>query len=311
MKSIHLPVFIFSIVLILGLAACTVAPAALSPTKPPSAALNVAGPTSTPTSATLSGVAGPTSTPLSHAVAGTSGMPSLNPVANPALNITTSVSGDCVNAYFPIFLGTFWIYSSTGSSLGDYTFYRTVEDVTTKDFIAEDDLSTGDVRFTSWSCDNGLLGLVLSEPTGIMVSSNPTTLVVNSGNATGYVLPTDFTQGNTYGMEVTANGSLLQKQVNLGDATSKTKIDCTNGGSESVTVAAGTFDTFKVTCHITSTTTLTTNGKTAQPIVMNEDVTQWYALAVGMVKSVSSGDLGNETVQLNVYYIGVICRGYQ
>jgi len=59
----------------------------------------------------------------------------------------------------------------------------------------------------------------------------------------------------------------------------------------------------KVTCHIEVVTTATVDGQTLDP---NKSVTGtmgWYALGVGIVKSVSTGDGGNETVQLTKDFI--------
>ena len=106
------------------------------------------------------------------------------------------------------------------------------------------------------------------------------------------------------------SGTLMQNGEVKGTSVRETQTSCANAGADKVTVPLGTFNSFEITCHTTVSITDTLNGITGQPNLTTQDVTQWYVLGIGLVKSVSAGDGGNETIQLNNYNIPIICRGY-
>jgi len=107
------------------------------------------------------------------------------------------------------------------------------------------------------------------------------TMTVDSVNATGYVIPKAFTDGKTWSEDLMGNGTYVEGTEVKGTVVSEAKMDCTTAGTESVKVAAGTFDTVKITCHSNqvATVTLTVGGSTG-PITTIQDSTQWYAQGV-------------------------------
>jgi hypothetical protein len=131
------------------------------------------------------------------------------------------------------------------------------------------------------------------------------TMTVDSVNATGYVIPNAFTDGKTWSEDLSINGTSVDQNTGKKSAVvCEVTTDCTTAGTESVKVPAGTFDTVKITCHSNqvATVTLTVGGSTG-PVTNIQDSTQWYALGIGMVQTVNSGDAGSETIQLTSYSI--------
>jgi hypothetical protein len=247
-------------------------------------------PTSTPII-----IAGPTTTlPV------TSTLP-VTPTAVPAQTVSASSSGGCTNAYFPLSSGATWSYTSTGSLVGDYSYTRTLSGLSDTGFTTIDAFS-GVTRTVQWGCASGNL-TTLATGSSNSVSGSSVKLTIDSANATGYIIPDAFTDGKTWSEDLTLNGTLDDGNKTKGTMVSEVKTDCTTIGAESVKVTAGTFDTVKITCHSNQVATITLNGTSGGPITTIQDATQWYAKGVGLVKTMNSGDAGNETILLTTYSI--------
>jgi hypothetical protein len=77
---------------------------------------------------------------------------------------------------------------------------------------------------------------------------------------------------------------------------------CTVAGKESITVAAGTFDAVRVDCQTAMNITITMNGAPiSSPFTFT--ATSWYAENVGLIKTVSTGDQLDSTLELTSYSI--------
>ncbi len=63
---------------------------------------------------------------------------------------------------------------------------------------------------------------------------------------------------------------------------------------ESVTVPAGTFETYKVNLTLTEKMAISMNG-TEVPVEFTTNSTQWYAEGVGLIKSATEGDFASTT----------------
>jgi len=74
----------------------------------------------------------------------------------------------------------------------------------------------------------------------------------------------------------------------VGTGVNVVKTTCADAGPEKIQVAAGAFETEKITCHVDDATDVTLNGQT-QLIDEPVDTSEWYARGVGLVKSVSTG----------------------
>jgi hypothetical protein len=71
---------------------------------------------------------------------------------------------------------------------------------------------------------------------------------------------------------------------------------------ESVTVEAGTFDAMRVDCKTTMKITITMQ-ETPIETALTLDGVSWYAQNIGMVKSTSTGEGIDSTIELVLYSI--------
>jgi hypothetical protein len=183
--------------------------------------------------------------------------------------VSAASSGGCGNAYFPVSVGTNWAYSSTGSTLGAYTYTWTVTDLGNGGFSTSDQYSTGVNAAIKWNCQNGNLAALDAGSTSLSVTNTSSTFKMTSTS-------------------ITADG-----------------YNCSAAGTESVTVPAGTFDAVKATCNQTLQVSFLMQG-TPTPAGAPDTVsiTDWYAKGVGLVKSVRASSLSStETIVLTQYKI--------
>ncbi len=195
------------------------------------------------------------------------------------------------------------MYTSTGSIAGDYTYTRTLSGLSDSAFTTVDAFGSGITRTINWSCNSGNLSTLAATTDNSNVSTKSAKMTIDSVNATGYVIPDAFTDGSTWSEDLIFNGTMVQNGAKTGTSANENKTNCSDAGTESVKVPVGTFDTVKITCHSNLVTTVTLNGITADPVTTVEDTTEWYAKGVGVLKTVNSGDGGNETIQLTSYTI--------
>jgi hypothetical protein len=220
--------------------------------------------------------------------------------------VSGSSGGSCSNAYFPVSVGTNWAYSSTGSTLGAYTYTWTVSDQGNAGFTTSDKYSTGVIASIKWNCQNGNLAALDAGSTSLSVTNSSSTfkMTSNSITADGYNIPNTFDNGTTWSEKVTVDGT-VQSGTNTANSQIVSNVSCSAAGTESVTVPAGTFDTAKATCNQTLQVSFLMQG-TPQPAGAADTVsiTDWYAKGVGLVKSVRASSLSStETIVLTQYKI--------
>ena len=246
-----------------------------------------------------------TATPVILAASTMSGPEaSATSLAGPTLTTSTSGSGGCANAYFPVSSGATWSYASAGSVAGDYSYNRSLAGISDTGFIASDEFNSGVTRTTKWGCKDGNLTMLETGSAGGVASSTGMKVTIDSVTSNGYVIPATFAAGQTWSETLELNTTNEAKGKKTGTAQSVSQTNCTAGEPESVKVPAGTFDAVKITCHSNQVATVTlTVGGTTGPITTIQDSTQWYAQGVGMVQTMNSGDAGNETIQLTSYSI--------
>ena len=230
------------LILALSLAACG-SPATGAPTATP---IHAAGPTATqPASPTLTAV---------------------SPSPAPSQTVVSSASTGCTNAYFPLASGATWMYTSTGSIAGDYTYTRTLSGLSDSAFTTVDAFSSGITRTINWSCNGGKLTTLASATDNSSVSTKSAKMTIDLINATGYVIPNAFTDGSSWSEDITFNGTMVQNGAKTGTSANENKTDCKDAGSESVKVPVGTLSTVKITCHSNLVTTVTLNAITGDPV---------------------------------------------
>ena len=211
-------------------------------------------------------------------------------------------TSDCANAYFPNAAGDNWSYSSSGSSLGNYTFTRTVSSADASSFTMDEVYSTGVNASIKWNCQNGNLAALDAGQASLSMASKSFTLNTTSTTAEGYNVPNSFAPGNAWTETVTVTGSITSGSKTR-DGQILSNLKCTSAGNDKITVPAGTFDTVKASCtetlEIDALIQATPLPATA-PITIN--VTNWYAKGVGLVQSDRQNSAsGAQTIVLTAY----------
>jgi hypothetical protein len=223
----------------------------------------------------------------------------------PAAASNLPASGGCANAYFPTSSGSSWSYSSRGSVLGDYTFTRTVADVSDSGFTMNDltSLAAGTSSAVKWNCQNGNLAALDSGAGSLSVSSSNVKITSTSVTADGYNVPNTFNAGTTWAEKVTVIGKVESGNQTM-DSQIVSDLNCSAAGAESITVAAGKFDTVKATCTETiGVSELVQATPVPAGVPSSLDITNWYAKGVGLVKSVRvNNTTGNTTTIVLTQY---------
>jgi hypothetical protein len=176
--------------------------------------------------------------------------------------------------------------------------------VSNTEFTTSDEFSAGVIRTTKWGCKGGNLTALETGSGGGIVSSTGMKVTIDSVNANGYAIPATFEVGETWSENLELNTTNYDKGgKETGAGQTVTQTNCTAGDTESVTVPAGKFDAVKVNCSTSTTITATVNGVVNPPNTFITDTTQWFAIGVGTVKSISTGEGGTETIVLTNYMI--------
>ena len=215
-------------------------------------------------------------------------------------------NGNCTNAYYPVSSGSNWSYSSSGGTLGSYTYTTMVSAMSNTGFTTsnQSSLGTGGTSDVKWTCKDGKLAAFDAGSNSLTMSTSKMKVTSTSITADGYNIPNNFTVGTTWSEKVTINDT-VQSGARSVDSRIESTVDCSAAGAESVTVPAGTFDAVKVTCTDTvavSELMQATAIPAGAPTTVN--VTDWYAKGVGLVKSVRASTAGGtDTTVLTQYKI--------
>jgi hypothetical protein len=213
----------------------------------------------------------------------------------------TGGSGACDNPLYPVVIGASWTYKFNGGVPGDFT--RSITAVNDDGFFDQDVFTSGITRTGEWKCNAG--ALIALDPNGgstAAVQSSTIDSTFETIAMDGVTLPANVNAGESWTQNFTIEGTETIKGVAVASK-NQTAYSCTAGGSESVTVAAGTFNAVRMECQTNITITITMNGAEI-PTNVTTTSTIWYAPGVGMVKSdnVVSGT-GNNTIELTAYNI--------
>lgn len=225
------------------------------------------------------------------------------PAVTELSNSTNGASSSaCDNPLYPVVLGASWSYSLSGA-ISD-TFIRSITNVTSDGFTDQDMFSSGTTRTGQWSCESG--NLITLDPKNDSTTANVQTSSSSTDYQTtsqeGITLPAVVNSGTSWSQNFTIEGT---QDLNGSQVASKnvTAYTCTAAGEESITVAAGTFNTMRVECQTNSTITITMAGMEI-PTSITSNSTIWYAQGVGMVKEDSLlGDGSTTTTELTFYFI--------
>jgi hypothetical protein len=202
-----------------------------------------------------------------------------------AVPATPANAGGCANPYFPVNTHSLWTYNST-DVLGDSSFVRRITNVSQAGFTVEENGRVQSAK--QWACDHGNMQWLSGGQGSTTVMAGNTTATIDSVSVSGYRLPAVFAAGQTWSEDLSANSTVTQKGAAVGTGANVVKTTCADAGPEKIKVAAGAFDTEKITCHIDDASDVTINGQT-QHIDEPVDTSEWYASGVGLIKSVSTG----------------------
>jgi hypothetical protein len=212
-------------------------------------------------------------------------------------------SGACDNALYPVIAGASWTYSFTGAAPGD--FKRSIVATTADGFTDQDVFDSGVTRTGQWKCEAGAL-VALEPGGGTGATANVQGSDINANFQTtsmdGVTFPAVVNPGTSWTQDFTIAGT---QSINGQEVASKnqTTYTCTAGGSESVTVPAGTFEAVRVDCQTSVQITITMNGADI-PTNASFTSTAWHAPGVGMVKTDSVlSDGSTSTIELTAYTI--------
>lgn len=206
----------------------------------------------------------------------------------------------CDNPYMPIIVGATWNYNLNGPTPD--TYVHSILSVEASGFTEQDVFGTGVTRQGTWNCENGnLIALNPSGGNSSSVTAEGTSVDFKTTALEGVTLPASLNPGDTWSQSLTLEGT----QTLNGEAfpaSNQLTQNCTATGVESVTVPAGTFDAMRVDCQVNMNITIDIAGSPfTTPIALVN--TNWYALKVGLVKTVSTGSGLDSTTELTSYLI--------
>jgi len=227
----------------------------------------------------------------------------LPPTALPTAGATLAAIGGCANAYYPVSSGATWSYSSTGGNKGAYTYTRTMPTVDAKGFTTSDQYSTGVNWIAKWTCDNGNLAALDAGPESATMTVSSYKMTSPSVTAKGHNIPVSFDAGSTWIEDVTVDGSVQNSAGKTVNSQITSNLNCSAGGTDSVTVPAGTFVTVMANCVKKVVVSFIIQGKNTPLASNQENIIYYYAKSVGYIKSVASGGSNNETIVLTGYKI--------
>ncbi|MGE5250835.1 MAG: hypothetical protein ACM3QS_11555 [Bacteroidota bacterium] len=249
------------------------------------------------------GAAAPTAVPTLPPTQAATQPPAMT--TTPEASPTAESRGACDNALFPAVKGATWTYSGTGGPSRAYSYTDTVTDVRADGFTVTSKFDDNLTRTQEWACKpEGLVALQL--PGGAAaITTKQFQANFETSNVQGVTIPASVDPGDKWSFSLTIKGTQEVggvKAETSGDAA----YDFTAVGTESVTVPAGTFDAMKVDGVLTLNLTATVSGLSI-PVKVTINTTSWFAPGVGMVKTVSNGNVAgtdlNDTLELQTYNI--------
>ncbi len=203
-----------------------------------------------------------------------------------------SAANSCNHPYYPATVGAVWTYKITGTVNQQYS--QKILSNSGSGFVVENrfqDISTKNT--IRCNADGSLSQTQYSNVSGSNVNARVET-ISSSGvafpAANRWVVGATWTYSYTIRMTTSAGG---QNIVSQGTVTITNKIL----SSERLTVAAGTYNTLKMSNSIAMNMTANIGGQTV-PIRNTTNSTSWIASGVGMVKSQSTVGSSTSSTEL-------------
>lgn len=221
------------------------------------------------------------------------------PAAEPT-EVAPAAPNACDNPYMPIIVGATWNYNLNGPTPD--TYIHSILSVEADGFTEQDVFAAGVTRQGQWKCENG--NLIALNPSGggsNNINAEGNSVDFQTTALEGVTLPASLNPSDSWSQSITLEGT----QTLNGEAfpaSNQTTQNCTAIGIESVTVPGGTFDAMRVDCQVTLNLALKM-GDTPLTTTLSLNNISWYAIKVGLVKTVSTGSGLDSTIELTSYSI--------
>jgi hypothetical protein len=200
----------------------------------------------------------------------------------------------CDHPYFPVREGASWTYRSSGAGIETIHTQR-ISDVTADSFKTTttfDDV----VQETGWRCDErGLSQLDYASDVEDFHLETLETDGVSFPPAEAWAV------GASWENSFEVAGSMVQEGMSLSVSGTVTNVERIIA-QETVTVAAGTFEAYRVEVATTMQMSSEVMGMTI-PLGLSFASTSWYAEGVGLVKSETDAGVGTVVTELTDYAI--------
>jgi hypothetical protein len=199
--------------------------------------------------------------------------------------------------------GASWQYAGDWSVHGPLSLTRGFAEIGADGFTEQDVWSSGLTRTARMTCDGGNIQAIDLGTVVGTVSSTSIQLVADDVIADGFVLPAGVSPGDTWTQTLDITGKAVISENVSAPAHNEAAISCTAGQSESITVAAGTFDAIRIDCEVKMHVTV------AVPAIneVTQDITSvtsaWLAPGVGLVRTQAESDLEDYSYELVSYEI--------
>ena len=215
----------------------------------------------------------------------------------PAPPPAVTVSGNCANPYYPVSSTTRREYEVTymGGDMKPVSYTESYSDITPEAFKQVTSLAGGSTITHAWKCaGEGLAALDYAQLNFGNQSQGGMKMDIDTINAEGVMIPAaaNWRVGHKWKTRFDLSGKIESPGAPApGDMKSTVLLDHEIVGEEAVTVAAGTFNAFKVVTKLTQTGTMNMGGGSG-PSTMNIPLntaltmTLYHARDVGLVKSV-------------------------
>jgi hypothetical protein len=209
-----------------------------------------------------------------------------------------TVSGPCANPLYPVKVGDLWNYQITGTTSSSFT--RTILEVTGSGFTDQDTFPGPVTRTGEWACSAGsLTSLTPSGGSSAQVQTSGSSSDFQTNDLTGVTLPANIAAGDTWNQHMVLQGT-TDVSGTTAQSTTEVTMACTADGNESVIATAGTFTAMKVTCQVTMVITISLSGISV-PTNLVFATDSWYAPGIGLVRSVTTGENLDSTIDLISY----------
>ncbi|MBI5942750.1 MAG: hypothetical protein HY864_00135 [Chloroflexi bacterium] len=209
-------------------------------------------------------------------------------------------AGACTNPYLPVIVGATWNYKLT-AAVPD-TFTRSIVSSDETGFVDQDVFGRGVSRQGRWKCENGnLIALDPANGGSASVSSESVTVDFQTTELSGVTLPVKVNPGDSWTQNLTLEGTETINGTQM-PARNQLTSTCTAVGTESVTVEAGTFESIRFDCQTIMNISVTMQGNPVGT-TLTIDAKNWYVENIGLVKTTTTGNGLDSTVELVSYLI--------